>query len=105
MKKRIVAILLMLSTTSAHATYREVTEVAKICQMLSEIGQGIMAMRQGGHTEQEVRSRGPTDGVVDTLINVAFSIPLAEDAKQRVALTSSFKRDVYISCLENAAEQ
>lgn len=105
MKKWIAASLLLTMTPSANATYREVEQVAKVCRMISEIGEGIMAMRQGGHTKEEIRSRGEPSAMIDQLVNAAFNIPDASDPKQRGAVTNSFKRDVYISCLQDAADQ
>lgn len=66
---------------------------------------GIMAMRQGGHTKEEIRSRGEPSAMIDQLVNVAFDIPYIEDSKQRAVVTYSFKRDVYMSCLQDAANQ
>lgn len=104
MKKWIAALLFVALTPSAYATDDDVKHIAKVCQMVAEIGEGIMAMRQGGHTKQEIRSRGEPSPMIDKLINAAFEVPEIKDRKRRAVVTNAFKGDVYLICLKEAAE-
>lgn len=105
MKKWITALLLLILAPSTYAAYSEVQEIAKTCNAMSEIGEGIMLLRQHGHTKEEVRRKGPPNNLAYQLIDAAFEIPMAKSPNQISTAMASFRGDVYLSCIKELTKQ
>lgn len=101
--------LLLLACAAPTFAHAQSPEMRAQCPAIGEIARDVMEARQRGHSREEVEKLADRDDLraarpetaVPLLADIAFNMPVHDDAGQREREPAAFQKRITQTCLDN----